>query len=113
MGFQKGVSGNPKGRPPKGQTMTDILEKTLKKKTVKMDGKLISGKEAAAMKLLQLAMKGDVAALKYIFDRIDGKPNQTLKFDPREMPLVEVALDLPEGYGEEQPLEPGEGNNDD
>ncbi len=113
MGFQPGVSGNPNGRPRKGQTMTDILEKTLKKKTVKMDGRLISGKEAAAMKLLQLAMKGDVAALKYIFDRVDGKPNQTVKFDPRDMPLVAVELDLPEGYATEEPLGAGEGDNDD
>lgn len=113
MGFTKGVSGNPNGRPKKGQTMTDILEKTLKKKSVKMDGKLISGKEAAAMKLLQLAMKGEVAALKYIFDRIDGKPNQTVKFNPADMPLIEVAFDLPEGYATEEPLEPGEGVDDD
>lgn len=111
--FQKGVSGNPNGRPKKGQTMTDILEKTLKKKTVKVDGKLISGKEAAAMKLLRLAMEGDVAALKYIFDRIDGKPNQTVKFNPADMPLIEVGFDLPDDYAAEEREPLGEGDNDD
>lgn len=99
--FVPGQSANPKGRPKKGQTMTDILEKTLKKKSIKVDGKMISGKEAAAIKIMQLALKGDVAALKYIFDRIDGKPDTTIRFDPKEMPVIEVGLD----FGDEHAME--------
>ena len=99
--FQKGVSGNPNGRPRKGKTMTDILEKTLRAKSVKMGGKMVSGKEAAAMKLLQLAVQGDVAALKYIFDRIDGRPEIINNIRTEDMPTIMVALDLPEGHGDE------------
>jgi hypothetical protein len=37
-------------------------------------------KEAIAEKLIEIAMeKGDISALKYIYDRIDGKPIETIK----------------------------------
>jgi hypothetical protein len=91
--FKPGQSGNPHGRPRKGKTLTDILEKELRRKQVKVrdsDGDiLITGKEAAARKLLQLALSGDVGALKYIFDRIDGKPDIFQHvIDENEIPLV-------------------------
>lgn len=70
----KGVSGNPKGRPRKGKTLTDILEKELRKKNVRTPEGDIPAKEALARKIIALAIDGDVAALKYIFDRVDGKP---------------------------------------
>jgi hypothetical protein len=73
-GWVKGVSGNPKGRPKKGQSFTEIMDKVLKEKVVDYNGKKISGKEAAARKLLQLGLSGDTVALKYIGDRIDGRP---------------------------------------
>jgi len=37
--------------------------------------------EAAAAKLWELASKGDVQALKYIYDRIDGSPPKTLTLE--------------------------------
>lgn len=100
--FVPGQSANPKGRPKKGQTMTDILVKYLNKKTVKIDGKLVSGKEAAAIKMIQQALKGDSVLLKYIYDRIDGKPDTTIRFDPKEMPVIEVGLDLGDEYAMER-----------
>jgi len=100
--FVPGKSANPKGRPKKGQTMTDILVKYLNKKTVKIDGKLVSGKEAAAIKMIQQALKGDSVLLKYIYDRIDGKPDTTIRFDPKEMPVIEVGLDLGDEYAMER-----------
>lgn len=77
--WPKGTSGNPRGRPKKADSFTEILKTVLKEKTVKWKDKngkekLISGKEAAARKLTELAVRGDVGALKYIGDRIDGKP---------------------------------------
>lgn len=77
----KGVSGNPKGRPRKGKSLTDILERILKEKQVTFRGKQITGKEAAVRKLLELALAGDVPALKYLIDRIDGRPNTTVKLE--------------------------------
>jgi len=67
---------NRKGRPKKGESFTEILEKVLHEKVFNYNGKKITGKEAAARKLLQLAISGDVAALKYLADRIDGTPKE-------------------------------------
>ena len=63
--WKPGQSGNPKGRPPKGDTMTEALKE-------KVD------KEAVAEKLYAMAMEGDIAALKYIYDRVDGKPRESV-----------------------------------
>ena len=62
-----------KGRPPKGQTMTDILSAK------------VSADEIADM-LINKAREGDLAALKYIYDRIDGRPTETIRGtgDPNE-----------------------------
>jgi hypothetical protein len=74
--YLKGTSGNKNGRPKKGTAMTDVLASMV-------------DKEAIAAKLLELASKGDVAALKYVYDRIDGTPTQTIKGDGAE-PLTFV-----------------------
>ena len=52
---------NRNGRPKKGQCLTDILAWTLDQKAKIKDN------------------DGDVAAMKYIFDRLDGKPKETIE----------------------------------
>lgn len=80
MPFTKGSPNiNRNGRPRKGQTMTDILSKVLEEKSVKYQDRQITGKEAAARKLLELAMSGDVPALRYLIDRMDGPPKQEIQ----------------------------------
>ena len=66
---------NRKGRPKKGQSLTDILDYNLDMKN--KDGVLY--RDGVAKKLIQLALSGDVAAIKYIMDRIDGRPAETIK----------------------------------
>ena len=78
--FLPGWKGGP-GRPPKGAALTDILRD-------KVD------KEAIAERLIELAMKrGDITALKYIYDRIDGKPVETVNQTVLNLPEV-VEIDL-------------------
>jgi hypothetical protein len=74
MPFQKGQSGNPQGRPKKAKSLTNILEKALSKK--REDGR--TNKAALVDTLLSLALAGDVTALKYVYDRIDGKPVESV-----------------------------------
>lgn len=56
---------NKKGRPKKGQAVTDLLRETV-------------DKQELVDKLIELAMKGDIQALKYAVDRMDGKPTETV-----------------------------------
>jgi hypothetical protein len=74
MPFVKGQSGNPQGRPRSGQALTDIIRKELSKKNTAG----IPKKKAVALKLIDLALEGDVAALRYLIDRLDGKPKETV-----------------------------------
>jgi DNA helicase IV len=76
--FEKGRSGNPNGRPKKGRSLTDILEKYGTARDVETPDGLITKREALAQKVWELAIKtGDMTAVKYIYDRIDGTPTQS------------------------------------
>ena len=72
--FAPGWSGGP-GRPKKGTALTDILN-------AKLD------KEELADLLIGKARGGDVVALKYIYDRIDGRPVETVNSNIIEAPKV-------------------------
>lgn len=89
--WKPGQSGNPNGRPKKGQTMTDILQKTMDEMAITINGQTVDGKKALAMKLLQLALqKNDFGALKYCYDRIDGMARQQIAIDHGENPMVRI-----------------------
>lgn len=73
--WKKGESGNPQGRPKKGETFTDILNASY-------------SKEDLLEKMWQRAMtEDDFQAMKYLMDRWDGTPRQTLDASI-EMPSV-------------------------
>lgn len=76
--FKKGQSGNPGGKVKKEKSLTGILDQTLEDQKITVNGIEYTGKQALALKLYQLAMTGDVPAIKYIFDRIDGPPKQAV-----------------------------------
>lgn len=78
--FIPGESGNPQGRPPKEQAVTDILRNTV-------------DKQALVDKLLELAMQGDKQALLYAIDRLDGRPRETVHNLIENLPEV-VEIDL-------------------
>lgn len=91
MPWKKGESGNPDGLAPK-----KIWIAALNRAIAQDDGKKL---RSAAEKLLALAADGDVAALKELGDRLDGKPAQAITGvdgGPLTIELVKFA-DTPPG----------------
>jgi hypothetical protein len=66
---------NRRGRPKRGQALSDILNYKLDQ--VDTSGKL--KREAVAEKLIEVALAGDITALRYIFDRTCGKPQENIE----------------------------------
>ena len=69
MTWKKGQSGNPAGRPPAGESFADAIRARL---TPERQAKL-------AEKAIALAEAGDVRALVFIRDTLDGRPKQALE----------------------------------
>jgi len=65
---------NRRGRPQKGAALTDLLNSKLDELK---DGKL--KRELIADKLLELALTGDFNALRYLYDRVDGRPKESVE----------------------------------
>jgi len=74
---EKGQVLNPHGRPKKEVSITHIMNTFLDELELGEDK--INGKKAVVQKIFQLAMQGDLPALKYICDRIDGTPIAAIK----------------------------------
>jgi ribosomal protein L17 len=77
MPFTKGQSGNPQGRPKKGETLTDLLREKIE--APKTSKEKHTRKDMIIEKLITLAEAGDLTALKYVFDRIDGRPKESIE----------------------------------
>lgn len=67
--FQKGKSGNPKGRPKGTLNLATVLERTLRERVVINENgerKVITKMEAAVKQLVNKAAKGDIPAFKIL-----------------------------------------------
>lgn len=75
--FQPGVSGNPNGRPKKEYTLTELLKEALEAPS---DQKGKTKKQMVIDRVYDLAINGnDGNMLKYLFDRLEGKPMQQIQ----------------------------------
>lgn len=76
MGWTKGQSGNPNGRPRKNKAMSDELRRLVQGKA---PGKKETNLQIITAKLMALAEAGQLDAIKYIFDRLEGRPAQAVQ----------------------------------
>jgi acetyl-CoA acetyltransferase len=76
--FPKGTTGNPSGRP-KLTRLTDALREQITEHLQGAPERTIA--EAIARKLIKLALDGDIAAIREVFDRTEGKPKQAIDLD--------------------------------
>jgi len=93
--FKKGQIANPKGRPKREWTWSGLLEEYAEKKDENGKGKM---KEAVVKKVMELAKRGDMTAVKEVFNRMDGMPKQSadITTDGKEIKGVVVLPSLDE-----------------
>lgn len=89
MPFKPGESGNPTGEWA-GRPFRDALRRALARAKEKDDYRQLN---ALADKLLDKAAEGDMAAIKELADRIDGKVPQALVGDSEHPPVIPVTRD--------------------
>lgn len=102
--FQPGNNANPRGRPKKGTALTDLLRTYLNTKDPEQ---LVARKKLLAAELYRRAVGGFIAdpsdpnkreyvrgsddLLRYLYDRIDGKPDIYTHVDDSTIPQIIVA----------------------
>lgn len=73
--FKPGVVTNPKGRPPKGMSLTELMREHLENIP---EGQEKTHKEVFIEKVLELAKKGDATAMKITWNYLEGMPKQNV-----------------------------------
>jgi ribosomal protein L17 len=89
--WKPGQSGNPAGRP-KSLTLSEAYRRELAK-VDPHDALKRTFAEVLAEQMIVKASKGDVAALKEIADRVEGKAKQTITLTTDRREQVERAID--------------------
>jgi hypothetical protein len=85
--FQPGQSGNPKGRPKKEQSLTNIMREMLDeiRETPGDDkSKKIELKILLVRKMIDMALEGDMTAMRHVFQYIDGMPLQKIELSTEQ-----------------------------
>ena len=102
--FKPGQSGNPNGRPPGRLNSKTILNKYLHlvvemKNPYTQQMEKIPISDAVGLSLISQALKGNVQAIKEIFDRTEGKSNQRVELANPDDESFEVAVSNPNASG--------------
>ena len=91
--FEKGVSGNPSGRP-KWKHVTEVMKQELD------EDKLIS----MVHMVYDLAMEGNMRAVEFIADRVEGKVAQRVTVTTNDEPIKVFNIEGLDDYEKAEPL---------
>lgn len=85
--WKPGETGNPNGRPKKGYSITEMMKEMLNNKP--------EIKESIGAVITAKALEGDIAALKMIWNYMDGMPQQKLEAEVSTQ--ITVVSRIPDG----------------
>ena len=89
--FKKGISGNPKGRPPKEFALNDHIREIANQPMGKTKKTML---ESVVNTVYQEALSGNMTAVNFLADRILGKPSQSIGIkDISEEPIKVFDID--------------------
>lgn len=76
--FKPGVSGNPKGKPKGARHFSTLIREAIQKVA---EGDAEPTDILIVKQLAKKAKEGDLKAMDIVFDRVDGKAEQTINLD--------------------------------
>lgn len=94
MPWVKGQSGNPAGRPRRGQSFADALRRALRERDPETKRTRLQQVAEAAV---QKAIAGDLDAIRFIAERIDGKVPDMVQSDGQLVIRVEYVDEHADG----------------
>lgn len=89
-----GAAANPNGRPKKEWTFKGLIEDALEEQNEKK----IPYKKILMYKLRELGLKGDIAAIKEIMNRLDGMPTQKQEISGKDGDPLSINIIAGNGY---------------
>jgi len=105
-GWKPGQSGNPNGRPKKGEAWADVANELLNSKEIDITMKLADGKvkrlslesdksfrHAVIVGMIKEAMNGNVQAAKELADRTEGKSKERREVTNKVEPIKIMSFD--------------------
>lgn len=70
---------NPEGRPKGIKNFKTVLKKVLDNIEIWEEGQLVDGWDAMSIILIKKALEGDIASIKEVLDRMEGKATQSVE----------------------------------
>jgi hypothetical protein len=103
--FGPGNNANPKGRPPKGWALSDLIEDGMDEEEPKTKKQF---KELIIKRLIVECVNGNIMAMRELFNRIEGMPRMKMEVDSKvDMKIPELVAVLDKMLeGDDLPDEP-------
>ena len=98
--FQKGRSGNPKGRPKGTLNMATVLARTLRERVIINENgqrKVITKLEAAVKQLVNKAASGDLRALRHLADLVTSAEERAPQVPAADAAITEDDQEVVQG----------------
>ena len=105
-GWKPGESGNPNGRPKKGEAWADVANELLNSKEIDITMKMADGKvkrlslesdksfrHAVIVGMIKEAMNGNVQAARELADRTEGKSKERREVTTKTEPIKIMSFD--------------------